>query len=182
LRWINAAFDPAMHWEEHNREEATAMATGLDVFDTTLQHTNLWLKDLMRRLGTEDRKLAYQVLSRTLHAVRDRIGPENAAHLGAQLPMLVRGFYYEGWHMAGTPTKERLTEDFLEHVNTHVLRGLRLDPEKAVRAVFETMCEKLDPGEIEKVVKVFPSELRNLWPAVRAPVQHDRGSAPGQYL
>ncbi len=158
------------------------MTTGLDVFDTTLQQTNLWLKDLMQRLGTEDRRLAYRVLSRTLHAVRDRIGPDNAVHLGAQLPMLVRGFYYEGWHMAGTPTKERLTEDFLEHVNCHVLRGLRLDPEKAVRAVFEVLCDRLDPGEIEKVIKVFPPELRNLWPASRALVLRERGSAPAQYL
>jgi hypothetical protein len=28
-------------------------------------------------------------------------------HLGAQLPLLVRGIYYEGWHMAGKPTRER---------------------------------------------------------------------------
>ena len=28
-------------------------------------------------------------------------------HLGAQLPMLLRGLYYEGWHMAGKPTKDR---------------------------------------------------------------------------
>jgi uncharacterized protein (DUF2267 family) len=121
------------------------MTTGLDVFDTTLQQTNLSVKDLMKRLGTEDRKVAYQVLSRTLHAVRDRIGPKNAVHLGAQPPMLVRGFYYDAWHMAGTPTKERLTEDFLQHVNFHVVRGVRLDPEHALRVVFKVMCDKIDP-------------------------------------
>lgn len=40
------------------------MTAGLDVLDTTLQQTNLWLKDLMHRLGTENRKLAYRVRSR----------------------------------------------------------------------------------------------------------------------
>lgn len=159
-----------MHHGEHH-----PMTTGLDLLDITLQQTNLWLEDLAQRLGTTDRRLAYQVLSRTLHAVRDRIGPQNAVRLGAQLPMLVRGFYYEGWHMTGTPTRERLTEDFLEHVNGHVLRGLRLDPENAVRAVLEVLCDRLDPGEIETVIRAFPPELRSLCPALRFPV---RGVGP----
>jgi uncharacterized protein (DUF2267 family) len=143
------------------------VTTGLDVFDSTVQQTNLWLKDLMRRLGTEDRHLAYKVLAATLHAVRDRIGPQNAVHLGAQLPMLIRGLYYEGWHMAGTPTRERHTEDFLDRVSGDVFRGLGVDAESAVRAVFEVMCDKLDAGEIGKLISLFPKELRALWPSDR---------------
>jgi len=140
------------------------MSTGLDVFDTTLQQANLWLKELMKRLGTEDRHVAYRVLSATLHAVRDRIGPENAAHLGAQLPMLIRGFYYEGWHAAGTPTKQRHKQEFLVYVNSDLFRGLGVDPETAVRAVSGVMSTRLDPGEIEKLTALFPQELRSLWP------------------
>ncbi len=142
------------------------MSTGLDVFDLTVQQTNVWLKDLMERLGL-DRKHAYRVLSATLHAVRDRIGPENAVHLGAQLPMLIRGFYYEGWHVAATPTKIRHKDDFLDYVNGDVFRGLGLDPEKAVRAVFDVMANRLDAGEVEKLSKLFPKELQALWPAAR---------------
>jgi hypothetical protein len=43
------------------------MTTGLDAFDSTLQQTNLWLKDIMERTGTDDRHLAYQLLRATLH-------------------------------------------------------------------------------------------------------------------
>ena len=154
------------------------MSTGLDVFDTTLQQTNLWLKDLMERLAI-DRRHAYKVLSASLHAVRDRIGPESAVHLGAQLPILSRGFYYEGWHPAGTPTRERHKEDFLDHVNGEVFRGLGIEPERAVRAVFDVMSNKLDPGEIEKLIKMFPDELRDLWPAARNVGAGARGEAPG---
>ena len=78
------------------------MTTGLDVFDTTVQETNLWLKDVMERIGTYDRHRAYSTLRAVLHAVRNRIGPENAAHLGAQLPMLIRGLL-----KAGTPQGSR---------------------------------------------------------------------------
>jgi uncharacterized protein (DUF2267 family) len=60
--------------------------------------------------------------------VRDRIGPENAVHLGAQLPMLIRGFYYEGWHFAGTPAKLRHMDDFLDYVSGDAFRGLASIP------------------------------------------------------
>jgi uncharacterized protein (DUF2267 family) len=140
------------------------MSTGLDVFDTTVQQTNLWLKDLMEQLGL-DRKHAYRVLAATLHAVRDRIGPDNAVHLGAQLPMLIRGFYYEGWHVAATPTKIRHKDDFLDYVNSEVFRGLGVDPEVAVRAVFDVMAKRLDAGEVDKLTNLFPKEVRELWPA-----------------
>ena len=77
--------------------------TGLAVFDTTVQETNLWLKGIMEGLHTDDRHLAYLALRATLHALRDRLGPENAVQLAAQLPMLVRGLYYEGWRLAAAP-------------------------------------------------------------------------------
>jgi uncharacterized protein (DUF2267 family) len=154
------------------------MTTGLDVFDTTLQHTNLWLKDLMEHLGI-DRRHAYKVLSATLHAVRDRIGPESAVHLGAQLPILMRGFYYEGWHLAGSPPKLRHKQDFLDYVSGEVFRGLAIDPERAVRAVFDVMANRLDPGEIEQLIKLFPEGLRELWPAARGAGTGSVGEAPG---
>lgn len=140
------------------------MTTGLDVFDTTVQESNLWLKDLMGYLGTDDRREAYKVLKATLHAVRDRIGPENAVHLGAQLPMLLRGLYYEGWRMDRTQSKERHKQDFLEHVNREAKSKLAFDTEAAVRAVFEVFWDKIDPGEVAKVIELFPVELRDLWP------------------
>jgi uncharacterized protein (DUF2267 family) len=103
------------------------MTSGLGVFDTTFQHTNLSLKDLVEQLGV-GRRHAYEVLSATLHAVRDRITPEKAVHLGSQLPMLMRGLHYEAWYSAGTPTRPRQTEDFLDYVSGDVFCGLGIDP------------------------------------------------------
>lgn len=139
------------------------MTTGLDVFDHTIQESNLWLKSLMDKLPGADRHTAYQVLRAVLHALRDRIGPDNAVHLGAQLPTLVRGIYYEGWRMHGTPTKERHIAEFLSHVG-HELKGFpTLDVENSVRSVFELLWEKIDMGEVAKLIAVFPTEMRVLW-------------------
>ena len=124
------------------------MTTGLPVFDHTVQETNLWLKALMERLHTEDRQAAYLALRATLHALRDRVGPENAVHLAAQLPMLVRGLYYEGWRMGASRTKERTRAEFLEHVRDELPRGSPIDPNLAARAVFAVLWERIDSGQV----------------------------------
>lgn len=138
--------------------------TGLEVFDSTVHQTNVWLKAIMGRLGTEDRHRAYLALRATLQALRDRLQPEMAVHLGAQLPMLVRGFYYEDWHMAGTPTRERHKEEFLAHIATAFRNDPEVDPERVARAALATLAENIDPGQVGKVIAALPHELRELWP------------------
>jgi uncharacterized protein (DUF2267 family) len=140
-------------------------ATGLDVFDTTLQRTHTWLKDLMLVLGWQDRRKAYQALRATLHALRDRLTVEETAHLGAQLPMLIRGFYYEGWDPTGKPVKARHRDQFLARIREHFRDDEQVDPELVAAAVFMVLACRVTEGEIEDVLHVLPSEIRDLWPA-----------------
>ena len=83
-----------------------------------------------------------------------------AIKLGAQLPILVRGIYYEGWHVAATPTWERHVEDFAEHVLSELPREIPVDALTVARGVLEILREKLDPGEFEKVLNHLPASLR----------------------
>jgi uncharacterized protein (DUF2267 family) len=142
--------------------------TGLSVFDRTLQENNAWLKIVMGYLKTDDREHAYAALKAALHALRDRIGPENATHLGAQLPLLLRGTFYEGWHLAGTPTRERHLSGFLEHVADELPKTLKVDPEEVARATFSALRQRLDPGEFNKLMRMLPPELRQLWSSASA--------------
>lgn len=138
--------------------------TGLDTFDTTIQETNHWLKIMMGELGTDDRRTAFNALRAALHALRDRIGPENAVHLGAQLPMLLRGAYYEGWHPAATPTRERHLVDFIDHVAAQLPRQTTINPAEAARACFAAMARCIERGELLKVRGCLPHEALNLFP------------------
>jgi uncharacterized protein (DUF2267 family) len=96
--------------------------------------------------------------------LRDRLTVEEAAHLGAQLPMLVRGFYYEGWSPAGKPVKERHKEEFCAHVKEYFTREEDIDAEKIVRGVFKMLSRRITEGEIEDIKHIMPLELRELWP------------------
>src|SRR5919106_5077669 len=141
------------------------MSTGLDTFDKTVQESNLWLKDLMERLNTNDRHHAYSTLRAVLHALRDRMGPEVAAHLAAQLPMLLRGLFYEGWDPTGKPTKERHEGAFLAHIAKELPRANEEEVEQGVYAALDVLSKHIDRGAAVKLASMFPLELHKFWPA-----------------
>ena len=138
--------------------------TGLEVFDRTIHKTNIWLKELMGMLDCEERHEAYLALRATLHALRDRLTIEETAQFAAQLPMLIRGFYYEGWDPTGKPLKERHRDEFLKRIKEE-LRAYEIDAEETVRAVFMVLANRISKGEIEDVEHVLPKEIRDLWPS-----------------
>lgn len=138
--------------------------TQVSALDHTVQETNVWLKELAEEHELGDRPHAYSALRAVLHALRDRLEPEQAVHLGAQLPLLVRGLYYAGWRPAGTPDVTRRLDDFEARVAQELPQGFRVDPEATARAVFQLMWRRLDFNEIAKVIASLPLPLRALWP------------------
>ena len=129
----------------------------------TIQATNGWLHNVMERLNWLDRHRAYHALGAVLHALRDRLGVEQAAALGAQLPLLVRGLYYEGWHPSGKPLKERKKEEFLAHVGRAFPGEPIIDPEEVTRAVLQVLAQHVSPGTIEHIQSALPADIRSLW-------------------
>jgi uncharacterized protein (DUF2267 family) len=135
--------------------------TGLEAFDATVHKTNAWLKELMQELNMGDRQKAYLAMRAVLHALRDRITVEQVAQFGAQLPMLVRGFYYEGWDPTGKPLKVRHQEEFFAQIGREVSKDSRV---RLANAVFALLARRVSEGEIQDVKHVLPAELRSLWP------------------
>jgi uncharacterized protein (DUF2267 family) len=144
-------------------------ATGLDVFDKTLQTTHVWLDELMEEIGP-DRQVAWHVLGAVLRAVRDRIPIELAAHLGAQLPILIRGAYYDQWQPAGKPERVRSLDEFLSRIGQELAMTRPVNVRDATQAVLQILSRHVNRGQIEKVRNSLPEELRNIW--------HDDPNAP----
>jgi uncharacterized protein (DUF2267 family) len=138
--------------------------TEISAFQSTLQTTNDWLQELAGELGRDDPQQAYRVLRAVLMALRDRLTVEEATDLGAQLPMLLRGFYYEGWNPSKTPTGERDRQSFLDHVAENLAPAADGDPERVTRAVFKVIQNRVTAGEVQDVKSNLPADIQALWP------------------
>jgi uncharacterized protein (DUF2267 family) len=137
-------------------------ATGLDIFDRTLQAINIWLDEIMEKLGP-DRQVAWRALGAVLRTLRDELTLGLAAHLGAQLPLLVRGLYYDQWHATGQPLKLRKLDDFLAHVADGLGDIRPVNAQDAVKAVFRVLDHHVEPNQVAKVHDALPAAVRGLW-------------------
>jgi uncharacterized protein (DUF2267 family) len=137
--------------------------TGIDAFDKTIQITNTWLNEIMADHGP-DRQVAWHVLSAVLHALRDRLTTDLSANLGAQLPLLVRGTYYDQFEPSKQPDKSRSLDEFLDRVQQELRYTRPVDSKEAVRSVFKVLSHYIDPGEVRKVRLALPEQVRELWP------------------
>jgi uncharacterized protein (DUF2267 family) len=139
--------------------------TGLQTLDQSVQTTNVWLNGIMQELHTLDRQEAYQAMRAALHALRDRLSIDEAAHLAAQLPTVVRGVYYEGWRPAGKPDECRGRREFFGKMQQELTHeGLRRDPERTFQAVARALSQHVTDEEIDEVKQALPTEIRQLWP------------------
>ena len=138
-------------------------ANGLEVFDRTLQITHIWLDEIIEDLGT-DRQTAWRVLGAVLRAPRDRLPPGLSAHLSAELPLLVRGAYFEQWRPGEETLKLRSLADFLERVSAGLAHGKPIGSLDATRAVFAVLSRHLDRGQSDKVSHALPADVREFWP------------------
>jgi len=137
-------------------------ATGLDVFDKTIQTTNIWLDEVMQDIGP-DRQVAWKVLSTVLHKLRDRLPVDLAAHLGAELPLLVRGVYYDQFQPAKQPTKCNTLEEFCMEVDKWLRDTRPVDPRLATLSVFGVLTRHIPEGQIIKVQDALPRDIRQVW-------------------
>ena len=129
-----------------------------DIFAKTLKSTYLWLKEIGQGIGANNRH-SYHALMAVLHAVRDRLPVNENAHFAAQLPLLVRGIYFQGWNPK-QPGGNRSQKKFLADVGDALED---IEPEEACHAVFHVLDHYVSPEEIAKVKKSLPKAIRSLW-------------------
>ena len=134
--------------------------TRLDVIDRSVEKTHVWLNELSEELATEDAHHAYRVLRAFLHALRDHLSVNEAAALAAQLPIFVRGVFYEGWDPSRTPDRARDLDSFLRRIADEARLAGETEASFAAAAAGRVLARHLSPGEAASVLRVLPGHLR----------------------
>lgn len=139
--------------------------TTTTLFQHSLQTTDRWLSEIMAELGWTNRHKAYTALRATLQALRGQLPVDECAQLSAQLPMVVRGIYWEGWD----PSCAKHSHDmFLTQVHAAFKHDPATDPQQVARAVFKILAREVSTGEMEDIRSILPRQIRALMPAANS--------------
>jgi len=134
--------------------------TRADVIDRSVEKAHVWLNEVARELSTEDAQYAYRVLRAFLHALRDHLRVEEAAQLAAQLPIFVRGVFYEGWTPSRTPERARDLDSFLRRIAGEAGLAGETEASFAASAASRVLSRHISAGEAASVLHALPQHLR----------------------
>ncbi|WP_343082143.1 DUF2267 domain-containing protein [Ostreiculturibacter nitratireducens] len=140
-------------------------ALGLKIIDEAVQTANVWLNEVDYRTGWDDKQRGYRLMRAVLHAIRDHLTVDEAADLGAQLPTLIRGIYYEGWNPSRNPVKMRTAKAFEDRIQKSFETDPLGDAPHAIGAVIDVLDAHISAGEMKDVREAFTKEIRALFDA-----------------
>ncbi len=136
--------------------------TRVDVIDRSVEKAHIWINELAEELGTEDNHEAYRVLRAFLHALRDHLSVDEAAALAAQLPIFIRGLFYEGWDPSRTPEHARDLDSFLQRIASEARLAGETQASFAATAANRVLSRHVSAGEAGSVLHALPQHLREL--------------------
>ena len=135
------------------------------VFRNPAAKANGWIKEISKRMKWNDEEVALKALRVVLHALRDRLTVEEAAQLSAQLPLVIRGLFFEGWRPRGTPKRDGGLNAFFAEMDAQLPNLTPRDRKRAVQVVFDVLAHQISDGEVGDIAAVLPAEMREFWTA-----------------
>jgi uncharacterized protein (DUF2267 family) len=131
--------------------------------DRSIEKTNEWLNQLSSELGKpDDRRYAFRVLRAFLHTLRDRLPVNESADLAAQLPVLLRGVYFDGWRPSKVPHKYHDIASFLDELAREAGLTGRTEAAYAAEATARVLGRHVSDGELRDVRAALPAGIGDL--------------------
>jgi Uncharacterized conserved protein len=133
------------------------------VFGKAISNANSWINEIARRLKHNDKGEALRVLRVVLHALRDRLTIEEAVQLSAQLPLVIRGMFFEGWSPFDAVKTDGRLNAFFAEIAKHLPTLTERERTRAVQVVFDVLAHHVSQGEVDDIAAVLPASLKEFW-------------------
>lgn len=137
----------------------------ISAFESSLDKTNVILKEIESAYGwpKEQRNQSYAALRTVLHLLRDRLPVVQSVEFAQQLPVLLRGVYFDGWQPENVPIKLN-RDDFLYEVRQGFPYDVEGGTQRVVQVVLDTLRRHVNQGEWEDVKSAMPRDLVQMIP------------------
>lgn len=133
----------------------------VDSIERSVHKTNDWLSELAAELG-EDREDAWRILKAYLQVLRDELTVDEAAQLAAQLPLVLRGAFYEGFDPGRQPAELRHRDEYLARLAELARLPGPDEAERAAEAATRVLRRHVTEGELDDVLSQLPTEVRDV--------------------
>ncbi|MFW5705182.1 MAG: DUF2267 domain-containing protein [Nanoarchaeota archaeon] len=137
--------------------------TTIKSLDKSMTKTLEWINDLSEDIGYTDKQHTYLVLKSVLHALRDRLTIEEATDLAAQLPLVIKGIYYDEYNPSKTPIKAKNEEEFYAMVDRGLKNNPEISSEQITPIVLGFLARRIGGDEIVHVISNLPPKIAALW-------------------
>lgn len=151
-------------WGKKNNEKIASqkITKNVTAFARTTHKSQLWINEMQKELKWLNGDSLYHLLRAVLQSLRDQMSVHEAAHFSAQLPLILRGAFYEGWN----PRAERLTgvskDDFIAAVKGRLSQaGMpRFELEDGVLTALNVIKKHISAGEMDDLVSQVEPSLK----------------------
>jgi uncharacterized protein (DUF2267 family) len=137
-------------------------------FERFAAEGNRFIREVACELGTDDHSLALRVTKAVLHAVRDRIPPDDAVQFAQGLPTMLKAIYFEEYDISRTPVVIRNADEFIDFIRYKnrfsAINDFRSpqDVVDCLRAVFRVLERTLDYGQVRQIKHLLHSGISDL--------------------
>ncbi len=161
LQWFDQL--PAEEPPPGSKKEADNRRQAMAYLGKHITNTSQWVNEIAVLINADERKdLAWNALRGVLQAIRDRLTPEEAFQLSAQLPMLIRGMFFERYYLSGKPEKFN-AEELKSRIEEALGPSPEVDPSLAFKAVLLVLRKYVSEGQLSDIYGIMPKDIRQLW-------------------
>lgn len=143
--------------------KASKLSKRVSVFARTAHKSQEWIREMQKELKWISGDSTYHLLRAVLQSLRDQMSINEAAHFSAQLPILLRGTFFEGWNPQISELSGSTKDEFLQNVKHRMgpLGTQKFELESGVLVALNVIKKHISAGEMKDFTGMINPSLKN---------------------